>query len=55
MEISVTLWACVARMFFFTYLVSDSNAFSALMLFIGRKEGHTACKKYGKMVKVGTA
>jgi len=36
-------------------MVSDSNAFSALMLFIERQEGHTACKKYGKMVAVGTA
>jgi len=29
-------------------------AFSALMLLVGRQEGHLACKKYGGMVEVGT-
>jgi len=29
-------------------------AFSALMLLVGREEGHPACKKYGGMVEVGT-
>jgi len=29
-------------------------AFSALMLLVGRQEGHPACKKYGEMVEVGT-
>jgi len=34
---------------------SVSNvAFSALMLLVGRQEGHLACKKYGGMVEVGT-
>jgi len=28
--------------------------FSALTLLIGRQEGHAACKKYGRMVEVGT-
>jgi len=30
-------------------------ALSALILSVGRQEGHLACKKYGEMVKVGTA
>jgi len=30
------------------------NAFSALTLLVGRQEGHPACKKYGRMVEVGT-
>jgi len=29
-------------------------AFSALMLLVGRQEGHPSCKKYGGMVEVGT-
>jgi len=29
-------------------------AFSALMLLVGRQEGHPACKKIGGMVEVGT-
>jgi len=29
-------------------------AFSALMLLVGRQEGHPACKKYWGMVEVGT-
>jgi len=24
------------------------------MLFVGRQEGHPACKKYGEMAEVGT-
>jgi len=27
---------------------------SVLMLLAGRQEGHSACKKYGGMVEVGT-
>jgi len=30
------------------------NAFSALTLLVERQEGHPACKKYGRMVEVGT-
>jgi len=30
------------------------SAFSALMLLVGRQEGHLACKKWG-MVELGTA
>jgi len=29
-------------------------AFSALILLVGRQEGHPACKKYGGMVEVDT-
>jgi len=29
-------------------------ACSALMLLVGRQEGHPACKKYGGLVEVGT-
>jgi len=32
----------------------QAHAFSALMLLVGRQEGHPACKKYGGMVEVGT-
>jgi len=29
-------------------------AFSALMLLVGQQKGHPVCKKYGRMVEVGT-
>jgi len=29
-------------------------AFSALTLLVGRQEGHLGCKKYRRMVEVGT-
>jgi len=29
-------------------------AFSALTLLVGWQEGHPACKRYGRMVEVGT-
>ena len=38
-------------------LASNPNAlvaFSALTLLVGWQEGHSACKKYGGMVEVGT-
>jgi len=40
-------------------LVSSPNpnalvAFSALTLLVGRQEGQPACKKYERMVQVGT-
>jgi len=38
----------------FLTLVYYNFAFSALMLLVGRQEGHPACKKYGGMVEVGT-
>jgi len=38
----------------FLHWVYYNFAFSALMLLVGRQEGHTACKKYGGMVEVGT-
>jgi len=31
-----------------------ATSVSELMLFVGRQEGHPACKKYGGMVEVGT-
>jgi len=30
------------------------HAFSALTLLVGRWEGHPACKRYGRMVEMGT-
>jgi len=37
------------------FLILLLSAFSALMLLVGRQEGHPACKKYGGMVEVGTS
>jgi len=49
----------VDRMFRVTlrccFLILLLSAFSALMLLVGRQEGHPACKKYGGMVEVGTS
>jgi len=37
-----------------SHLLLNLNVFSALMLLVGRQEGHPAFKKYGVMVEVGT-
>jgi len=36
-----------ARQVVFLYTVHSASAFSALMLLVGRQEGHPACKKLG--------
>jgi len=42
----------VLCLMFFSFLVLCGRvAFSALMLLVGRQEGHLACKKYGGMVR----
>jgi len=35
-------------------LTVQQFAFSVLTLLVGRQEGHSACKKYGGMVEVGS-
>jgi len=51
MEMAVNMKEAEELYFCFT---ASKTAFSALMLLVGRQEGHPACKKYGGMVEVGT-